>query len=517
LINNQNSQTLFSAEDIRQIEAEGLTVERVLEQIALFDAGTVPVCLNRPCAVGDGIVTIDEKELPEMIALYEESMRAGRVGKFVPASGAASRMFRDWFEFLETGSIGSDEREQVFADNLRQYAFFDDLHRMIEKHGESLETLMDEGKYGDIIACILSTKGLNYGSLPKALLKFHAYPHETRTALEEHLVEAVLHTRDANSVCRIHFTVSEEHRESVSGFISWIKEKYESRYAVTFDITLSTQQSSTNTISVDMNKQPFRDASGRLVFRPGGHGALLKNMNEIDGDIIFLKNIDNVVPDRLKSTIVYYKKVLGGYLIRIQKEAFRYLPLLKSKRIDDDSMKEIFDFCTTILHVTLPLWFHKLPLPEKCSILCEILNRPVRVCGMVKNEGEPGGGPFWVDNRDQTGTTSLQIIEESQVDTGSDEQKAIWAGATHFNPVDLVCGVRDYRHRKFNLPDFIDKNTFFISMKSEKGQRIKALELPGLWNGSMAYWNTIFVEVPVVTFNPVKTVDDLLRPQHLPG
>jgi hypothetical protein len=264
-----------------------------------------------------------------------------------------------------------------------------------------------------------------------------------------------------------------------------------------------------------MNEQPFRNASGHLVFRPGGHGALLKNLNEIDKDIVFLKNIDNVVPDRLKSTIVYYKKVLGGCLIRIQKEAFRYQLLLESERIDDDSIKKIINFCTTALHVDLPEWFHKLPLPEKSLFLFEILNRPVRVCGMVKNESEPGGGPFWVDHANGSRMTSLQIIEESQVDRGSDEQKTIWAGATHFNPVDLVCGVRDYRHRKFNLPDFVDKNTFFISKKSEKGREIKALELPGLWNGSMAYWNTVFVEVPVDTFNPVKTVEDLLRPQHL--
>jgi len=513
-MNDSYSQTLFSVEDIRQIEAEGLSVERVLEQIALFEAGTVPVSLNRPCTVGDGIITIDEKDLSEMTASYEESMQEGRVVKFVPASGAASRMFRDWYKYFETGGIDSEENQRIFADNLQKYAFLSDLNLLIDRHGESLERFMEAGKYGDILAFILTTKGLNYGSLPKALLKFHSYPHEIRTALEEHLVEGILYAQDANRVCRIHFTVSEEHKESVSGFISGIKKKYESHYGVTLEVTLSTQQSSTNTISVDMDNRPLRDASGRLAFRPGGHGALLNNLNEIDGDIIFLKNIDNVVPDRLKSTIVYYKKALGGCLVRVQKEIFNYLQLLVSERIDDDVMKEISSFCSRKLHIILPAWFQKLPLPEKCTFLFEKLNRPIRVCGMVKNEGEPGGGPFWIDNSNGTGTLSLQIIEESQVDTASDEQKAVWAGATHFNPVDLVCGVRDYRYQKFNLQDFVNKNTFYISKKSEKGRELKALELPGLWNGSMAYWNTIFVEVPIDTFNPVKTVDDLLRPQH---
>jgi hypothetical protein len=516
-VNHSLSQNLFTETDIRQIEAEGLSVEKVIEQITLLMAGTVPVNLNRPCTIGDGIVSVEKKDIPEMIALCEEGMREGRVVKFVPASGAASRMFKDWYKLLEKGGGDSEKEERIFAENLRKYPFLSDLRLVIDKHGESLEALMKAGKYGDVLSCILTTKGLNYGSLPKALLKFHAYPHETRTALEEHLIEGILYAQDANRVCRIHFTVSEEHQESVSAFISGIKKKYESRQGVTLDVTLSTQQSSTNTISVDMDNRPFRDAAGRLSFRPGGHGALLKNMNEIDGDIIFLKNIDNVTPDRLKPAIVYYKKALGGCLVRIQKEVFHYLHLLESKRIDDDVMKKIVAFCSAKLHIVLPAWFQKLPLPEKCAYLFEKLNRPVRVCGMVKNEGEPGGGPFWIENRNGTGTLSLQIIEDSQVDAGSDEQKAVWAGATHFNPVDLVCGVRDYRYRKFDLQDFVDENTFFISKKTEKGKELKALELPGLWNGSMAFWNTIFVEVPVDTFNPVKTVDDLLRPQHLTG
>jgi hypothetical protein len=506
---------MFSEADVRQIEAEGLTLQQVLAQINLFEKGVCPVGLNRPCSVGDGIVVLTEEDMPELIALCENGIRKGRMVKFVPASGAASRMFREWFEILDTGDFNSAETAQIFARNLKIHAFFNDLNNAIKRNGESLEGLLNAGRHRDVLSYILTIKGLNYGYLPKALLKFHRYPDgDSRTALEEHLVEAILYTQEVGRVCRIHFTVSEEYKEAVSGFISEIKDNYESHYGVTLDVTLSTQRSYTNTIAADMENRPFRDPLGRLVFRPGGHGSLLENLNDLDGDIIFLKNIDNIVPDRLKSATVRYKKVLGGYLIRIQDEVYRYLRLLEAEKINEDVMKEILTFCSGNLKMILPPWFQHLPLPEKCLYMFDKLNRPIRVCGMVQNEGEPGGGPFWVDNKNGTGTQSLQIIEESQVDQDSPDQKAIWAQATHFNPVDLVCGVRDFRFRKFNLHEFVDGNTFYISKKSEKGQGLKALELPGLWNGAMAFWNTIFVEVPTETFNPVKTVDDLLRPQH---
>jgi hypothetical protein len=509
------SQDLFTEADIRRIEIEGLTIEKVLAQISLFAKGVFPVSLNRPCTIGDGIVSIAEEDLPEIYALCEEGIRRGRMLKFVPASGAASRMFKNWYGILERGDFGSEEAGKIFSESLKKYAFLGDLNSVIHRGGESFEGLMKAKKYTDILAYILSPKGLDYGCLPKALLKFHRYPDETRTALEEHIVEAILYTQNADCVCRVHFTVSEEHKGGISDFISGIKRSYESRYGVTLDVTLSTQRSSTNTIAVDMNNRPFRDTCGCLIFRPGGHGALLENLNDLDGDIIFLKNIDNVVPDRLKPATVHYKKILGGYLIKIQDEVFRYLRLLELERIDEDTMKKMVTFCGSKLHVILPSWFPDLPLPEKCAYMFEKLNRPIRVCGMVKNEGEPGGGPFWVDNKNGTGTRSLQIIEESQIDKDSCNQKTIWAASTHFNPVDLVCGVKDYRLQKFNLHDFIDGTTFLVSKKSEKNRDLKALELPGLWNGSMAFWNTIFVEVPIETFNPVKTVDDLLRPQHL--
>jgi Domain of unknown function (DUF4301) len=505
---------IFTEADIRQIEKEGLTCEQVLAQIDLFKRGVCPVKLNRPCTVNDGIVTLPEEELRKMVLLYEEALRMGRsVLKFVPASGAASRMFRDWYLYLDKGSLDAKESEE-FAGQLKRFAFYMDLRDVILRDGEDLENMLKAHRHADILAYILTTKGLNYGNLPKALLKFHAYVEGSRTALEEHLVEAALYTKDACRICRLHLTLSEEHQKDVADYLSVIKGYYEKDYDVIFDIALSTQKTSTNTIAVDLDNRPFRGEQGELVFRPGGHGALLDNVNGTGGDTVYLKNIDNIVSDRLKPVTVFYKKVLGGYLISLQNEIFRYLRYLDKAQPEEETLRELRLFCEKRLHLVIPPWFEDLPLAEKSSYIFKILNRPIRVCGMVKNEGEPGGGPFWVNGED--GAQSLQIIEESQIDSGSAEQKAIWSRATHFNPVDLVCGVRNYRSENFDLHEFVNRDAYFISQKSEKGRDIKALELPGLWNGSMAFWTTIFVEVPIETFNPVKTIHDLLRPQHLP-
>ena len=505
---------IFTEADVRRIEKEGLTCEQVLAQIDLFKRGVCPVSLNRPCTVNDGIVTLPEEDLAKMAALYEEELRTGRrVLKFVPASGAASRMFRDWYIYLGKESLDARQSEE-FAKELKRCAFLSDLRDVILRDGEDLEKMLEEQRHGDILAYILTSKGLNYGNLPKALLKFHAYSEGSRSALEEHLVEAALYAQDALHICRVHFTLSEEHQNDVADYLSAIIKDYERNYGVAFDIALPTQKSSTNTIAVDLHNRPFRDQKGELVFRPGGHGTLLDNLNGTGGDIVYLKNIDNIVPDRLKPVTVLYKKVLGGYLISLQNEIFRYLRHLDKAELDEKTLQELKLFCEKRLHLVMPPWFEDLPLAEKCSFICKRLNRPIRVCGMVKNQGEPGGGPFWVNEED--GTQSLQIIEESQIDSGSAEQTAIWSSATHFNPVDLVCGVRNYRSYEFDLHDFVNRDAYSISQKSEKGRDLKALELPGLWNGSMAFWITLFVEVPIGTFNPVKTIHDLLRPQHLP-
>jgi hypothetical protein len=507
---------LFSADHIRQIREHGLTEAQVLEQMQRFKIGAAPIRLNRPCTVGDGIISIPTGEIEGLVKYHNREAAKGRFMKFVPASGAASRMFKEWFHCLDEGCFGTETATHAFAGDIRKFAFYEDLYRQISRRGQSLDGWLEQGCYRNILAEILTAEGLNYGYLPKALLKFHTYPEGSRTALEEHLVEAVLYVKDRRRICRIHFTVSEEHRRDVEQYLSGIKKHYEQQYDVRFDIDVSVQGADTDIIAVDMENRPLLDEAGKLVLRPGGHGALLSNLNRLPaGDIIFLKNIDNVVPDHLKTPTVLHKKILGGYLITLQKRIFEYLKRLAADFIDEGELDLIVSFSKERLSIIFPTWFTDLSLVEKRAMIFSKLNRPVRVCGMVKNEGEPGGGPFWVNEKD--GTQSLQIIEEFQVDTQSQSQQAAWSLATHFNPVDLVCGIRDYRNRKYDLQQFVNQEAFSVVRKSEKGRDLRALELPGFWNGSMANWITIFVEVPLETFNPVKTVYDLLRPAHRVG
>jgi hypothetical protein len=507
----------WSAEDRKQIAAHGLNVEEVERQLAIFRRGVPPVRLNRACRVGDGIVELPEAVHPPLLAAHEEARRELRLMKFTPASGAASRMFREWYRCLDAEGFTDREARAAFAGDLRRYAFFPDLRERITAAGGDLETLLRNREDAAILRFILTKDGLDYGSLPKALLKFHTCPGGNRTALEEHLVEAAEYARDAGDVSRIHFTVSREHESAVRSHLSRVLSGYESRLGTRFAIGLSTQDPETDTIAVDPDHRPFRTEEGRLVFRPGGHGALLANLDTLDADLIFLKNIDNIVPDHLKAETLLWKRLLAGYLIRLQQEIFACLRRIEEERDAEGDLEGIVDFCVRRVNVVLPTHFRGGSLSEKRSFLFGRLNRPLRVCGMVKNEGEPGGGPFWVDDPDGQGVTSLQIVEEPQIDRNDPEQRTVWSSATHFNPVDLVCGVRDFRGRKFALPEFVDPATAVITRKSEKGRELLALERPGLWNGSMAFWNTVFVEVPITTFNPVKTVADLLRPQHMPG
>ncbi|TFG37631.1 MAG: DUF4301 family protein, partial [Syntrophobacterales bacterium] len=385
--------------------------------------------------------------------------------------------------------------------------------KIILNDGNDLDALKENKNYSKILDYILNPGGLNYAHLPKALIKFHLYDDHIRTALEEQLVEAILHVRDVENTCRIHFTISDDHKGAIENLISRVKKPYEERYGVSLDISLSIQFPSTDTIAVDMEDRPLRDKKNNLIFRPGGHGALLKNLDAIEYDIIFLKNIDNVVPDRLKGNTILYKKILGGYLIELQREIFHYIDVISGSKSDEDLLRNAESFGRNRLNITFPEKFDDLNFEERKDFLLQKLNRPLRVCGMVKNVGEPGGGPFWVEESD--GTLSLQIIEEVQIDGNSKEQSDLWKSSTHFNPVDIVCGVKNYRNEKFDLEKYVDKDTYIITKKSQEGKDLKALELPGLWNGSMAKWNTVFVEVPLSTFNPVKTVDDLLREQHM--
>jgi hypothetical protein len=360
---------------------------------------------------------------------------------------------------------------------------------------------------------MLTASGLNYTNLPKGLLLFHRYPDHCRTPLEEHLVEAATLVSDQSQVARLHFAVSPQHLDAMTDFVQHAQPRYEQN-GTRYEVTWSTQKSSTDTIALTPGNQPFRDSNGDLLFRPAGHGALLENLYDLQGDLIAIKNIDNVVPDYRKESTYLSTQLLGGYLIDLQQQTFGHLEFLAAKQVDDTRLQQISAFAQDKLSVDLPNDFAQYPRDVQAEMLFSALHRPLRVCGVVPNTGEPGGGPFWVEQAN--GRVSAQIVEMSQVETAQVEQQAILSSSTHFNPVHLVCGVRDYRGRPFDLRQFVDPDTGFISQKSYEGKSLKAMELPGLWNGAMAHWNTVFVEVPLSSFNPVKTVLDLLRPEHQP-
>lgn len=516
----------FTQQDLAQIHSKGLNLDEVLSQMDHLKRGFPFTKLNRPCRTGDGIAVVRREDDRELRQHHSEAALQGRTMKFVPASGAASRMFKslqgfcaahDQFslrEIAERAEMNQPDFRRLlsFVKNLDKFAFYDDLKSIMLEQRIDPEEGLTNGHITAILELILSENGLNYARLPKGLIKFHRYDDHIRTPFEEHLVEAAEYTLDKNQNAKIHFTVSPQHLQAVKMYLDNVQERYAN--GIRFDITLSAQKSATDTIAVDLNNQPFRNRNGELVFRPAGHGALIENLDDLRGDIVFIKNVDNVVPDRLKEATYLYKKLLCGYLVKIQHQVFNHLLDLSDPGINQRLLHDIFEFAQNELFIVPPEAVLKSTKEEKRQFLYSKLNRPLRVCGMVKNEGEPGGGPFWVEHQD--GSQTLQIVEQSQVDLNSNEQRTIWESSTHFNPVDLVCGVQDYLGRPFNLLEFIDPDTGFISRKSKDGKELKALEVPGLWNGAMAYWNTIFVEVPSVTFSPVKTVFDLLRKEHQP-
>ncbi|MEI6435262.1 MAG: DUF4301 family protein [Bacteroidota bacterium] len=514
---------MFSETDLEQIQRKGMKLPAIEKQIEHFINGFPFINLARPALANDGIVSLDEHQLAMYHRKFEESLPFTRVVRFVPASGAASRMFKHLFEFATVYSPGKEGDDLLnkdqgfnsvfyFIHHIEEFAFYLNLSEKLEEAGNPIAKLLREKDYSTIIDFLLGAKGLDYSNLPKALLKFHDYPAGARTAAEEHLVEAAEYTRDSEGISRIHFTISPEHQQKFLDMFDDVKAIYEYRLGVQFEISYSIQKPASDIIAVDEKNNPVRDDQGRLLFRPGGHGALIDNLNDIDADIIFVKNIDNIVPDRLKATTFQYKKVIGGYLISLKTIIDNYLVTLNNGEATPEELSEIARFSKEELFLDAPHNFESMPFTVKTQTLFNMLNRPVRICGMVKNEGEPGGGPFLVS--DENGNLSLQIVESSQINLKDPEQKAIVNASTHFNPVDLVCATRDFLGNKFNLKDFIDENTGFISLKSSGGKTLKAQELPGLWNGAMARWITIFVEVPIITFNPVKTVNDLLRDEH---
>ena len=507
----------WSESDLEQISGRGLTLKEIMGQIELFRRGFPFVKLLRPCTVGDGIHVLGKSEILKLGEICSKASLAGRAMKFVPASGAATRMFKALLSVYSQNEVRDENPDAracaLFIQNLEKFAFREDLKRAVARDGGNLERLLSEKKHKEILEYTLSIKGLSFSDVPKGLIPFHTYPEGPRTAFEEHLVEGAAYTREKNGRIRIHFTVSPEHEQIIKEHLENVRNRYEGGKA-SYEMAFSTQEPSTDTLAVDLDNRPFRNHDGKLLFRPAGHGALLKNLNELGGDVIFIKNIDNVVPDRLKEETCTYKKALGGYLVKVQDQVFSYLMRIRSGDDGEGFLKEVWEFSMRELSILPHAGFGELSKQDKVHLLASALNRPIRVCGMVKNQGEPGGGPFWVENGDRG--PSLQIIESSQVDMKSEHQKKIWNSATHFNPVDLVCGVRDAEGKPFDLPRFTDPNTGFISVKSKDGKELKALELPGLWNGGMAKWITLFVEVPVTTFAPVKTVLDLLRPEHQP-
>ena len=504
---------MLSQQDLSQIADKGISEEKLNKQLEEFETGFPFLKLEAAAAVGHGIMAPDEEEREAYVQAWDAYKAQGKnIVKFVPASGAASRMFKNMFAFLSADyTEPTTDVEKQYFDNIKKFAFREALCEKCRLNdGKRIKELIADGNYKAVVANMLEPKGLNYGQLPKGLLLFHNYEDGPRTPMEEHLVEAALYA-SSKGEANVHFTVSHDHLELFKAKVAEKVETFAKKYGVKYNISFSEQKPSTDTVAVNPDNTLFRNEDGSMLFRPGGHGALIENLNDIDADVVFIKNIDNVVPDRLKDETVMYKQLIAGVLVTLQKKAFAYLEKLEKGEYTHEYLEEIIRF------VQRDLCCRKADIKELedadlVIYLKKKLNRPMRVCGVVKNVGEPGGGPFLTYNQD--GTVSLQILESSQIDKTNEEYQKMFTEGTHFNPVDLVCAVKDYKGQPFNLPDFVDKSTGFISSKSKNGKELKALELPGLWNGAMSDWNTVFVEVPLATFNPVKTVNDLLREQH---
>ena len=504
---------MLSQEGLKQISLRGITEEQVEHQLDEIKQGFPFLKIEAAASIGKGIMSPTENEMNKYLSMWDTYLTGcHKIVKFVPASGAASRMFKNLYSFLDADyDKPTTEFEKEFFENIKKFAFKKELCNACKTNdGKCVTCLMDNGEYKKIVENLLEEKGLNYGHLPKGLLLFHSYEEGPRTPMEEHLVEAAMYAQSEGQA-NVHFTVSHEHLELFKKKVAEKIDMYAEKFGVKYNISFSEQKANTDTIAANPDNTPFRNEDGSLLFRPGGHGALIENLNDIDADVIFIKNIDNIVPDRLKGETVKYKKLLAGILVDLQTRAFNYLKLLDTGNYTHAQLEEIIRFLQRDLCCRRND-IKELEDAELVIYLHNKLNRPMRVCGMVKNVGEPGGGPFLCYNQD--GTISPQILESSQIDKSNEKYVQMFKEGTHFNPVDLVCATKDYKGNTFHLPDYVDRSTGFISSKSKNGRELKALELPGLWNGAMSDWNTVFVEVPIETFNPVKTVNDLLREQH---
>lgn len=510
----------FSAQQIAQIEAKGIKLLQVEKQLAKF-AKKIPFTnVTAHASVDHGILKLTRETEEAYEQVYKKEHSKLEVVKFTPASGAATRMFKFLYKFLETynpkkesiNSYINKEKEpeiRLFFIGLEKFPFYDDVLKKMNK--TELDRIKNSDEFNrDFVHVLLAEEGLNYGNYPKGLLPFHKYKSHLATPFQEHLFEAASYACQGGKAT-LHFTISEQHYEKFKATEAKILPHIEQKTGCTFEISYSYQLEQTDTIAVDLKNRPIVEKNGNLEFRPGGHGALIKNLNKIDADLIFIKNIDNVVVNTYAEEISRYKKILAGKLIELQQKAFKYMKMLQ-EGVSGNELTTILSFLYQELNVQISEEFEKYSQKYQTEYLTEKLNRPIRVCGMVKNEGEPGGGPFWVKH--ENGSVSLQIVESAQIDRRNEYHQSIQKLATHFNPVDIVCGVKDYQGNKYDLSQFVDRKSYFITSKSKSGKKIKALELPGLWNGGMAFWNTIFIEVPLVTFNPVKTINDLLKPTH---
>lgn len=521
------AEELLSEEDLQQIRTRGLAVDDVRQQLGVLRDPPPYTALLRGCSPGDGVRVLTDAEVAAALDAHAAAAGAGRFLCFVPASGAATRMFRALLAVLEQDprltaatleqrAAGGDKDAREVLEvwqNLARFAFVGDLRAALARRGGDLDAAVRAGDVATVLDALLDEAGLGYASLPKGLLAFHRYPDAPRTAFEEHLVDAARYARAGDGAVRLHLTVSPQHLAGFEGLLARVRPRHEQQLDARFTVGFSHQESSTDTVAVDLDGRPFRDADGQLLFRPGGHGALLENLARSGADLAYVKNIDNVVPDHLKPPVVHWKKVLGGLLVQLQAKVFATLARLEAAS-DASAVDAALALLRDDLGTTPPDAVARGDAALRREFARAKLARPLRVCGMVPCEGDPGGGPFWVRTRD--GGASLQIVETAQIDLGDPAQRAMLDGSTHFNPVDLVCALRDHAGRPFDLARHVDREAVFISEKSSGGRKLRALERPGLWNGSMADWSTAFVAVPAATFNPVKTINDLLRPPHQP-
>ena len=503
----------FSCKDKEQIEAHGLSLAQVEQQLERFQKGFAPSDVVRAARAGDGIERLSSQMIETYCQAFEQDKDKYVLAKFVPASGAASRMFKDLYDYVDSDkSIEECPQVSELIDNIDKFAFAAVLDDKLKTQGGSLSTYLAERKYKQIVKTILQPDGLDYGQSPKALILFHDYGSQVRTALEEHLVEAANFCVNRDKHIHLHFTISPQHLDKVQSLLNEVLPRYEATFGVKYYIQLSVQKSSTDTIAVNLDNTPARDHKGRLIFRPSGHGALIENLQETSGDIVWVKNIDNVEKDALKTGDYKYKKALCGFLLTIKQKIDAILFDIESKDYSESLKQRIKDLCEKTLRVKLRCESEFENNESYFDYVYSLLHRPVRVCSMVKNEGQPGGGPFWVGESNPR----LQIVEKSQIDLSNEQYNKVFLSSTHFNPVDIVCSLTDHRGNKFELNAFVDENAGFISEKTQQSAKIKIQERPGLWNGAMAEWLTFFVETPIDYFNPVKTVNDLLKAAHRP-